>query len=319
MSVYTSVDDFNKYISTLVNKYDIDDYIRLLHSHFHNEIDITLLNNFIKQTIDSNIFCIDSNILQQYNLISNNKDIFINKFIKEYQLVEDIDYKITTKTNIIQLPNQHNKEYKLSAYAFKYCLLLSGQSKYIKYFLLIETMISYYKQYEELYNQNNQILSQFDIINGKLMELNCKQELYGVNINLNELTNKLDHLNINIDKILTNKIYNDIDIILNNSIQSNNNEIILNSEIKDIKNNINAVVDLYSDIIEKLNDNYIKHDQDEIDIDEKIANLQEENKDLSEVINKELKIITDHLINIEINTNAKKKSSWWRRHFRRER
>jgi len=314
MSIYTSVDDFNNHISTLTNKYNIDEYIRLVHSHFYNDIDIILLNEYIKYEDNPNIFNIDSDILYKFDLIQHDKDIFISKFIKDYQLIEDIDYKTTIKTGIIHLPNNYNKEYKLTTYAFKYCLLLSGNSKCIKYFLLIERIISYYKKYEELYNENNNIFdkivllfkeqnitSQSDVletINKKIEDLNCKSELYGININLNELTNKINNINTNINKILSNKIYNDIDIILSNSVNNNDNNLTIISNIKELKSEMNAIIDLYSDIVEKIDQTYVKFNHDEDDIDDKINNLQNDNKNLT--IKKKTLVVSPPLIKLPL-------------------
>lgn len=296
--MYTSVNDFNNYVAALANKYNLEEYFRLIHSYFHNDIDISLMNKFIKYAMDPDIYCIDIDTLVEFELLEDSRGDVANLVIK-YNLTEEVDYiiidhryEITTHT----MP----KEYKFTVPAFKVCLMMNNDMKFIKYFLLVESMFYYYKEYEILYNKNNEknILTQLNNINNSI----------------------LSNSDITTESLVTDNGYTDITESLK-VISEHITSILIKSNVVDAKvGNLSSILDTKLSNIEKItNDAYVKCDDIDILLDNQMVKLQnqnqilqDQNNDLQNIIQTELRTMYQQITHIETITC---KDRWYKRMF----
>ena len=213
------MDNINDYNNNLINNHiDIEliNYFKEIHSKFYNKVDISFMDYFLEICNKENEFCIDHIKLQEYNVINNintSKDIKV--CLNQFNLEENIDYLVG---NIPQsrLENKHGgsngnkKEYKLTPYAFKICLIRAKNSKvYVNYYLLLEIIFKNYNEYRIQYQKN--IIKNISKENKTLHEKIDEQSknIKDQSTNIEKLmkyakdTNEIVHeLNIKIDELL---------------------------------------------------------------------------------------------------------------------
>lgn len=167
--IFKNFEDYNIYLVNNNLKITIKDYIECIQPHLFKHINISILPIFLNYSKDDLLFNITEYDLINYSLINNNYNITLEKFIDQYKLKLDIDYrirkinkkvndKVNEKSNIDQNINtsnktdniniiENNKEYKFTSRALKKCLIKLDDT-YIDYYLLLENCIQHYINYQ---------------------------------------------------------------------------------------------------------------------------------------------------------------------------
>ncbi len=213
----------NDYNNNLINNHiDIEliNYFKDVHSKFYNKVDISFMDYFLEICNKENEFCIDHIKLQEYGIINNIETSGkILRSLNQFNLEENIDY--SWLSNVGQPLKGKNggatsghKEYKLTPYAFKLCLIRAKNSKiYANYYLLLEIVFKNYNEYRIQYIQNinkniskeNKLLHEkVDDQSRKIDELlgyakDTKEKLDETKEELNDINDKFDDLNDKVD------------------------------------------------------------------------------------------------------------------------
>jgi hypothetical protein len=215
MSQFNTITEFNTYLSDKLRNVKLNEYFSLIQSQFYSNLDISFMDYFLELCNNENEFIVEHIKLQEYRVINNLKSSNIKDCLDKSDLIENEDFRVLdVQQSVKQGGFSTKKEYKLTPYAFKLCLILSKNSKeYAKYYLLLEQVFKNYQEY--------QIMYQKVLLSGK--------------------DEKIDEL------IQENKKQSEkIDEILNRAKETKeHNEEILeqNEELKDIVNNLNETVD----------------------------------------------------------------------------
>ena len=210
----------NDYNNNLINNHiDIKliNYFKDVHSKFYNKVDISFMEYFLEICNKENEFCIDHIKLQEYKVINNIKSCNIKDCLNKCNLKENIDFMLL---NVQQQDLQHGgsnkKEYKLTPYAFKLCLIRAKNSKvYANYYLMLEIVFKNYNEYRIQYIQNinkniskenKELHNKVDDQSRKIDELlgyakETKEQLDETNDKLDEVNDKYDNLNDKVDDI----------------------------------------------------------------------------------------------------------------------
>jgi hypothetical protein len=158
----------NTFIDNLANnliKLDLKDFFKEIHSKYYNSIDISFMEYFLNLVERQNEFCIEHDKLKEYkviNDISRSNDIL--KTLNSNNLIENIDYLLRNVSRKSETSRgvKHIKQYNLTPYAFKLCLIRAKNSKdYANYYLLLEECFYYYKSYQTLYQEKLIIIKAF--------------------------------------------------------------------------------------------------------------------------------------------------------------
>jgi hypothetical protein len=160
MSQFDTINDFNTYLSEKLRNVKLNEYFNLIHSQFYCNIDISFMDYFLELTNNENEFIVNHIKLQEYGVLTNiDSSAFIKKSLERLFLIENEDYQVCQVAQS-RLENQHGgsngnkKEYKLTPYAFKLCLIRSKNSKeYAKYYLLLEQVFKNYQEYQIMYQK----------------------------------------------------------------------------------------------------------------------------------------------------------------------
>jgi hypothetical protein len=204
----------NEYNNNLINNHiDIEliNYFKDVHSKFYNKVDISFMSYFLEICNKENKFCIDHIKLQEYKVITTIKSSTILQSLNGFNLEENIDYQVH---NVMQQSDtsrgvKYAKEYKLTPYAFKLCLIRAKNSKvYANYYLLLEIVFKNYNEYRIQYiqNINKNISKENKELHRKVDELlgyakETKEQLDETNDKLDEVNDKYDNLNDKVDDI----------------------------------------------------------------------------------------------------------------------
>lgn len=220
--IFKNFGDYNIYLVNHTIKITIKDYIECIHPHLFRNVDITLLEIFLNYSKDDTLFNIHIDDIIKFKLIQDQLNETVVKFISEYKLILDKDYRIR-KINNKNL-SKNFQEYKFTSRCLKKCLI-KFDIKYIDYYLLIENCIQHYGEY-----QNNLFHKLSFIRDIKLDHIIKNHEIQSDNINI--LKDNIVHLNMNnilmqdninaVHQKIDNLIYylekekiNDIDLKLN--------------------------------------------------------------------------------------------------------
>jgi hypothetical protein len=148
----SSIEEFNNQLVSNLTKIDLKDYFKSIHSKFYNTVDISFMDYFLDICNKEDQFCIDHIKLQEYKVVNNistSGDIL--RCLNSNNLIENIDYLLY---NVVQQSEtsrgvKHSKQYKLTPYAFKLCLIRAKNSRdYANYYLLLEKVFKYYSDYQ---------------------------------------------------------------------------------------------------------------------------------------------------------------------------
>lgn len=154
MSQFESINEFNVYFSNQLRNFKLGEYFNQIHLNFYSNLDISFMNYFLELTNYENEFIVEHQKLKEYGIINNMKSsTILQTLINTALLIENEDYRVH---NIMHPVKQGGfsikKQYKLTPYAFKLCLIRSKNSKtYAKYYLLLEQVFKNYQDYQILY------------------------------------------------------------------------------------------------------------------------------------------------------------------------
>ena len=265
--IFKNFGDYNIYLVNHTIKITIKDYIECIHPHLFRNVDITLLEIFLNYSKDDTLFNIHINDIIKFKLIPDELNETIVKFISEYKLILDKDYRIR-KTNNKNL-SKNFQEYKFTSRCLKKCLM-KLDIKYIDYYLLIENCIQHYGEY-----QNNLFHKLAFIKDIKLDYIIKNYEIQSENINI--LKENITNLNMNnaIMQDNINAVHQKIDNLLYNLEKENINDteskinkfkkIIYTFSLYKIDKNKLYYLDTYKEIYDNIvKKNNLKYEQFEL-------------------------------------------------------
>jgi phage anti-repressor protein len=157
MSQFTTIQEFNTYLSDKLRNVKLNEYFNLIQSQFYPKLDISFMDYFLELCNRENEFIVDHIKLQEYGVLTNvetSKDI--KRRLSSLFLIENEDYKVI-KTEVLNRLRNHTtikNEYKLTPSAFKLCLMRAKNTiKYAKFFIIYEQTVKNYQEYQIMYNK----------------------------------------------------------------------------------------------------------------------------------------------------------------------
>lgn len=224
MSQFNTITDFNTYLSDKLRNVKLNEYFSLIQSQFYSNLDISFMDYFLDLCNNENEFIVDHIKLQEYGVLNNNNtSANIKKVLERLMLIENEDYLVFQVEQQLPSGTKYSKEYKLTPYAFKLCLIRSKNSKeYAKYYLLLEQVFKNYQEYQIMYQKvllsgkDEKIDDQFKTINEQFKTINemkqqidellgyakeTKEQLDETKEQNEELHDKVDDMNDNINDI----------------------------------------------------------------------------------------------------------------------
>ncbi len=154
MSQYNNINEFNIDLSNKQVRIKLTEYFKEIHAKFYPDLDISFMDYFLDLTKNEGEFIVEHQKLQEYGVINTIKSSTIKQTLDKCLLTENEDYQVH---NVMQQSDtsrgvKYAKEYKLTPYAFKLCLIRSKNSKkYAKYYLLLEQVFKNYQEYQIMY------------------------------------------------------------------------------------------------------------------------------------------------------------------------
>ena len=130
-------DDFNH---NLVQKHivlDFESYFNLFHGTFYFSHDVSFRKYLNELEEKEDHFVSDSRKLSEMSVLN------IDELIKEFKLVPDEDYVCRSDAMYF------------TSYVFKLLLLRSKNTKYVKYYVILDQTIHYYQKYSKMNEENH--------------------------------------------------------------------------------------------------------------------------------------------------------------------
>jgi len=157
MSQFTTIQEFNTYLSDKLRNVKLNEYFNLIQSQFYSDLDISFMDYFLELCNHENEFVVEHTKLQEYGVLTNiNTSKDIKKSLERLFLIENKDYKVI-KTEVLNRLRNHTtikNEYKLTPSAFKLCLMRAKNTiKYAKFFIIYEQTVKNYQEYQIMYNK----------------------------------------------------------------------------------------------------------------------------------------------------------------------
>jgi len=228
----SNIQEYNIELANKMIKYNIEEYFINIHNKFYNNLNIEFMNYFLSLIIKKDEFCVKQEKLQEYGIINKLKSSNIQDCLNKFNLKENRDYLISNVTELLFSSIKYKKYYTLTPRAFKLCLIKAKNSKvYAKYYLMLEDIFYYYKEYQIEYQ--NQLLFKKDVQIAIQIKKNerlhndintINEELQDVNDELESTNKKVDDLDDTVDDL--NDKLDDLYAIIHNirsSIQNNSN------------------------------------------------------------------------------------------------
>jgi hypothetical protein len=240
MSQFTTIQEFNIYLSDNLKNVKLNEYFSLIQSQFYPELDISFMDYFLELCDHENEFVVEHTKLQEYGVLTNiktSKDI--KKSLDRLFLIENEDYLVGQVSLQLKSGKKYANEYKLTPYTFKLCLIRSQNSQeYAKYYLLLEQVFKNYQEYQIMYQ---------------------KVLLSGKDEKLDEMKAQIDEL-LNYGKQTTEKL-NEIHE-QNEDLKEQNEDIInQNDDLKDTMDDIkDAFKDTANRSVPKPNEEHDRHE-----------------------------------------------------------
>ena len=114
------------------------------------------MDYFLELCNNENEFIVDHIKLQEYGVLNTiDTSQKIKRSLETLMLIENEDYRVANVGYPVKQGGfSTKKEYKLTPYAFKLCLIRSKNSKeYAKYYLLLEQVFKNYQEYQIMYQK----------------------------------------------------------------------------------------------------------------------------------------------------------------------
>jgi len=163
---YSSIDEYNKYLSDSLIKIELIEYFNKIHHIFYNDEDISFMEYFLSICNHKNEFIINQEKLKEYKIINNIENSNnIKKTLDLHNLEKDIDYRVRNVSQPVKQGGFSIKNiYEITPKAFKICLIRSKNTKkFANYYLKLEEIFDAYIKYElmfkdKLLSMNNTVL-----------------------------------------------------------------------------------------------------------------------------------------------------------------
>lgn len=157
-----SIEDYNVYlVKTCEDTLNIIDYFSKIHRTFFPEIDISFMNYFLDLSNPSKIneFCIYEKDLRKYGLIDERMKP--RELVTKYNLMQHVDWMYhghheEEKHHIfyhlgVYIHNETKRNIVFTPKAFKKIILQSSNITFVEYYMLLETVMRYYHDYQIKY------------------------------------------------------------------------------------------------------------------------------------------------------------------------
>ena len=236
MTQFNNIDEFNTYLSDKLRNVKLNEYFTLIQSEFYPELDISFMDYFLELCDNENEFIVDHIKLQEYKVINNLKSSNIKDCLVKSDLIENKDYlllDVQQQDSKKKHGGNNAKEYKLTPYAFKLCLITAKNSKeYAKYYLLLEQVFKNY--------QNYQIMYQKVLLSGKDEKLDeMKQTINKQSAQIDEL---LGYAKKTVEQ--NEELYEKVDYM-------NDNMEDMKENMEDMKENIEDIKDAFKETADR--------------------------------------------------------------------
>jgi chromosome segregation ATPase len=234
MSQFNTITEFNTYLSDKLRNVKLNEYFTLIQSQFYSNVDISFMDYFLELCDNENEFIVDHIKLQEYKVINNLKSSTVLQTLNSSNLIENEDYWVHNVMRPLTGKKggatSGSKEYKLTPYAFKFCLIRAKNSKeYAKYYLLLEQVFKNYQEYQIMYQ---------------------KVLLSGKDEKLDEMKQTIDKQSAQIDELLG---YAKKTVEQNEELKEQNEELYekveyMNDNMEDMKENMEDMKENMEDI-----------------------------------------------------------------------
>ena len=171
-----SITEYNTNLINNMIDIDLIDYFNEVHQMFYKDINIIFMEYFLELCNKDDEFIIDHSKLKKYKIITSGRSNDIKECLNRLELIENKDFiiRVIPQQQDITKGIKNVKEYMLTPYAFKLCLIRSKNTKvYANYYLLLEKVFKYYNDYKIEYNKI--ILSIKEVELHKLIKKNKKK------------------------------------------------------------------------------------------------------------------------------------------------
>ena len=171
-----SITEYNTNLINNMIDIDLIDYFKEVHQMFYKDINIIFMEYFLEICNKDEEFIIDHSKLKKYKIITSGRSNDIKECLNRLELIENTDFIVRSvpQQQDISRGIRNVKEYMLTPYAFKLCLIRSKNTKvYANYYLLLEKVFKYYNDYKIEYNKI--ILSIKEVELHKLIKKNKKK------------------------------------------------------------------------------------------------------------------------------------------------
>jgi len=237
MSQFNTITEFNTYLSDKLRNIKLNEYFTLIQSQFYSNVDISFMDYFLELCNNENEFIVDHIKLQEYGVLNSiDTSQKIKRSLDTLMLIENEDYLVA---NVGQQDSKKKhggsnaKEYKLTPYAFKLCLIRSKNSKeYAKYYLLLEQVFKNYQEYQIMYQ---------------------KVLLSGKDEKLDEMKQTIDKQSAQIDELLG---YAKKTVERNEELKEQNEELYekvdyMKENMEDMKENMEDIKDAFKETADR--------------------------------------------------------------------
>ncbi len=189
----SSIAEYNaKLINNMIDV-NLIDYFKEIHKIFYKDMNIIFMEYFLEICNKDDEFIIDHSKLKKYKIITSGRSNDIKECLNRLELIENTDFIVrgVPQQQDISRGIRNVKEYILTPYAFKLCLIRSKNTKvYANYYLLLEKVFKYYNDYRKEYNKIILSIKEVELL--KLIKKNKKK------------SKKIEELNDFIKDILIN-------------------------------------------------------------------------------------------------------------------
>ena len=196
----TNVQSYNEYLVTNKIQIHIIDYVKQINNKCFN-IDISFIDEFI-ELVSKDECCIHHLLLKKYKVVKLNKGTTdINRLIKQYDFIQDEDFRLRIVAESKSGGCTHKNDYYLHPRAFKMCLMRSLKTKvYARYYILLEESIKHYHDYQLLLQHNYVIKLKDKIKENKVIIQEKDNKIDELNNTVKQVLNELQQTNSKLDQ-----------------------------------------------------------------------------------------------------------------------
>ena len=196
----TNIQSYNEYLVTNKIQIHIIDYVKQINNKCFN-IDISFIDEFI-ELVSKDECCIHHLLLKKYKVVKLNKGTTdINRLIKQYDFIQDEDFRLRIVAESKSGGCTHKNDYYLHPRAFKMCLMRSLKTKvYARYYILLEECIKHYHDYQLLLQHNYVIKLKDKIKENKVIIQEKDNKIDELNNTVKQVLNELQQTNSKLDQ-----------------------------------------------------------------------------------------------------------------------